>query len=98
MNPTSNPILIRKRVVKKALKRTPITLLARNYMVSRQFVYKWLKRYSEDPEGTWWEERSRRPRRIRRKVTPTIREKIIRLRRAYGLNIMQSEQWFKRKG
>ena len=98
MNPTSNPILIRKRVVKKALKRTPITLLARNYMVSRKFVYKWLRRYREDPEGTWWEERSRRPRRIRRKITPAIRAKILNLRRAYGLNIMQSEQWFKRKG
>ncbi|MHA1407509.1 MAG: helix-turn-helix domain-containing protein [Candidatus Heimdallarchaeaceae archaeon] len=70
MNPTSNPMLIRKRVVKKALKRTPISHLARQYMVSRKFVYKWIRRYHEDPNGAWWEERSRRPRRIRRKVTP----------------------------
>ncbi|MHA1667776.1 MAG: DDE-type integrase/transposase/recombinase [Candidatus Heimdallarchaeaceae archaeon] len=98
MNPDSNPMLIRKRVVKKALNRTPITHLARQYMVSRRFVYKWIKRYRENPKGEWWEERSRRPERIRRKVTPKIRAKIIKLRRAYGLNIMQTEQWFKRKG
>ncbi len=98
MNPNSNPTLIRKRVVKKALKRTPITHLARRYMVSRKFIYTWLRRYRENPKGKWWEERSRRPRSIRRKVTPQIREKIIKLRRAYGLNIMQTEQWFKRKG
>ncbi len=98
MNPNSNPMLIRKRVVKKALKRTPITHLARQYMVSRKFVYKWVRRHSENPEGAWWEERSRRPRRIRRKITPAIRKKILTLRRVYGLNIMQSEHWFKRKG
>jgi len=99
MNPNSNPMLIRKRVVKKALNRTTaITEIARQYMVSRKFVYKWIERYHENPEGAWWEERSCRPRRRRRKVTPERREKILKLRNVYGLNIMQSEQWFKRKG
>jgi len=91
MNLNNNLTLVRKRVVKKALKRTPITHLAQQYMVLRKFVYTWLKRYRENPNGKWWEERSRRPRSIRRKVTPQIREKIIKLRRAYGLNIMQTE-------
>ncbi|MBY9001357.1 MAG: helix-turn-helix domain-containing protein [Candidatus Heimdallarchaeota archaeon] len=92
MNPNSNPILIRKHVVKKALKSIPITHLARQYMVSRKFVYTWLRRYRENPEGTWWGERSRRPRSIKRKVTPAIRAMILTLRRTYGLNIMQIKQ------
>jgi len=89
MEKSRNPVLIRKRVVKKVLDGERVTAVAKRFRVSRKFVYKWLKRYKEDPYGEWWEEKSRRPKNIKRKVTEEIRAKIKELRREYGLNVMK---------
>jgi len=43
--------------LKKALEGEKIKKVAHDYMVSRKFVYKWLKRFREDPEGEWLVER-----------------------------------------
>ncbi|UJG42490.1 MAG: helix-turn-helix domain containing protein [Candidatus Heimdallarchaeum endolithica] len=48
---------LRKIVVKKALEGEKIKEIAHKYMVSRKFVYKWLKRFRENPEGEWLVER-----------------------------------------
>jgi len=40
--------------LKKALEGEKIKKVAHKFMVSRKFVYKWLKRFREDPEGEWW--------------------------------------------
>ncbi|MHA1853425.1 MAG: helix-turn-helix domain-containing protein, partial [Candidatus Heimdallarchaeaceae archaeon] len=41
--------MIRKRVVKKVVDGEKVTSVAKRFRVSRKFVYKWLKRYREDP-------------------------------------------------
>lgn len=89
---------VRQRVVKKALEGANITQLAREYMVTRQFIYKWIKRYKENPTGEWWKEHSRAPKNPKRKVTPHIKEQIIIARRNLGFNIVKIEVWLKRKG
>ena len=98
MKQPRNPVIIRKRVVKKVLDGEKVTAVAKRFRVSRKFVYKWLKRYREDPSGEWWKERSRRPKNIQKKVTEEVRTRIIELRKEYGLNMMKIEQWFRRKG
>ena len=75
MNNRRNLESVRKRVVKKALKGMPVSKVAYKYMTSKTFVYKWIKRYKEDPEGEWYEDRSRAPKNPRRKVTEEIKEK-----------------------
>jgi len=61
---------LRKIVVKKALEGEKIKEIAHKYMVSRKFVYKWLKRFRENPEGEWWKDRSSR----QTTVTKVIKE------------------------
>ncbi len=89
MKPKRNLVKLRKIVVKKALNGENITHLARAFMVSRKFIYKWMKRHSEDPEGEWYKERSSRPKTIKGKVTEEKKERILALRRAYGFNIVK---------
>ena len=67
MNQPRNPVIIRKRVVKKVLDGENVTAVAKRFRVSRKFVYKWLKRYREDPYSEWWKERSRKRRTLRRR-------------------------------
>jgi len=40
-------------VVKKTLEGEKIKEVAHRFMVSRKFVFKWLKRFKEDSEGEW---------------------------------------------
>ena len=96
MKKRRNLISVRKRVVKKALNGMPVSKVAYSYMTSRTFVYKWLKRYKENPKGEWYKERSRAPKNPKRKVTEEIKEKILFLRRKLGLNIKKISAWFKR--
>ncbi|MHA1853313.1 MAG: helix-turn-helix domain-containing protein [Candidatus Heimdallarchaeaceae archaeon] len=44
MEKSRNPVMIRKRVVKKVVDGEKVTLVAKRFRVSRKFVYKWLKR------------------------------------------------------
>jgi len=55
--PKRNLERLRKIVVKKALEGEKIKEVAHDYMVSRKFVYKWLKRFRENLEGEWLGER-----------------------------------------
>ena len=74
-------------VVKKVLAGENITAVARAFMVSRTFVYRWKKRYEEDPEGLWWEDRSSRPHVIHYAVTDRHRQRILELRNEYAMNV-----------
>jgi len=74
--PKRNLERLRKIVVKKALEGEKIKKVAHDYMMSRNFVYKWLKRFRENPEGEWWKDRSSRSKTIHRKVNEELRERI----------------------
>lgn len=77
MNPNRNLVKLRRVVVKKALNGLEVTQLAREYMVSRKFIYKWKKRYGENPEGAWYKDRFSRPKKIKRKVTEESKRRIL---------------------
>lgn len=49
--------------------------------VSRDTVYKWCRRATENPEGEWWLDRSSRPRRSPAKTRRKLERKILSLRR-----------------
>jgi len=67
-------------------------------MVSRKFVYKWLKRCRENPEGEWWKDRSSRPKTIHRKVNEELRERIRELRVKQGMNVEKIVYLLKKEG
>ena len=67
-------------------------------MVSRKFVYKWLKRFRENPEGEWWKDRSSRPKTIHRKVDEELRERIRELRIKQGMNVEKIAYLLKKEG
>jgi len=51
-NPIRNLERLRKIVVKKSFgRKQEIKEIAHKFMVSRKFVYRWLKRFMKDPEG-----------------------------------------------
>ncbi len=89
---------IRKRVVKKALEGANKTQLARQYMDSTNFIYKWIGRYMEDPTGAWWKERPRASKNPKRKLTPEIQERILHARKKWGLNIVKIAVVLQREG
>jgi len=60
-------------VVKKDLEGEKIKKIAQKHMESRKFVYKWLKRFRENPEGEWWKDSSSRPKIIHRKVDEELK-------------------------
>jgi len=49
-------------------KKEKINVIAHMYIVSRKFIYKWLKRFRENLEGKWRKDRSSRPKAINRKA------------------------------
>jgi len=56
-------------------------------VVGRKFVYKWLKRFKENPEGEWWKNRSSMPKTLHMKVDEELRERIRELRVKQGMNV-----------
>jgi len=95
--PERNLERLRKIVVKKALEGEKIKEVAHKFMVSRKFVYKWLKRFRENPEGEWWKDRSSRPKTIHRKVDEELREKKRELRIKQGMNVEKIAYLSKKK-
>ncbi len=58
----------RKEAIKCYLSGESITEITRKLKQSRMWFYKWYKRYQADPEGLWYEEHSRRPKTIKKKL------------------------------
>lgn len=54
--------------------------IIRNLQKSRQWFYKWLRRFRKNPTGEWYQEQSRRPNSIQRKITRQTEELVIRIR------------------
>jgi len=96
--PKRNLEKLRKIVVKKALEGEKIKEVAHRFMVSRKFVYKWLKRFRENPEGEWWKDRSSRPKAIHRKVIEELRARIRELRVKQGMNVEKIVYLLKKEG
>lgn len=69
-------------VIQQVLRGRPVAALAREYDVSRQVIYKWLRRYQEQgPEGL--EDRSRRPHTCPSATDGPLVEEVVALREKY---------------
>ena len=60
-----------------------VSVLSREYGVSRQTIYKWIKRFDEEGACGLFD-RSRRPRRSPRRISGKTERRIIELRLEYG--------------
>lgn len=60
-----------------------VSALSREYGVSRQTIYKWLRRYKNEGACGLFD-RSRRPRRSPNQISPQVERRIIELRQEYG--------------
>jgi len=96
--PKRNLERLRKIVVKKALEGEKIKEGAHMYMVSRKFVYRWMKRFKENLEGEWRKDRSSRPKTIHRKVDEELREGVRELRVKQGMNVEKVVYLLKKEG
>ncbi len=60
-----------------------VSALSREYGVSRQTIYKWIRRYKKEGACGLFD-RSRRPRRSPNQISPELEQRIIELRQEYG--------------
>jgi transposase InsO family protein len=71
----------RQLVAERMAAGTPAATVARQMGVSRATVYKWWWRFEEDPTGSWWLDRSSRPRRSPGQTRRKLERRILSLRR-----------------
>lgn len=92
----------RKEVVKRHLSGVSHAEIARQLNVSRDTVGKWWRRYRDDPDGPWFEDRSSRPKSCPHQTPPTVEAAIIAERRVarlgparigYRLDVPSSTVW-----
>jgi transposase-like protein len=71
----------RQLVAERMAAGTPAATVARQMGVSRATVYKWWRRFEADPTGSWWLDRSSRPRRSPGQTRRKLERRILSLRR-----------------
>jgi hypothetical protein len=79
-------IKLRKEAVKKCMEGKAPSLVAKELKRSKVWVCKWLKRYKENPSGTWYEGQSRRPHKTVSRTPPVTEEQILFIRRQLEQN------------
>ena len=70
---------VRKSAVERYLEGTTANDVCRELNRSRQWFYKWLKRYQKS-DANWYKEQSRAPRRIANKVPQKIENQVLSIR------------------
>ena len=68
-------------VLRAARGREKMTALCREFLISRQTGYKWLRRYRGCRQIRELGEQSRRPRRSPRKTAPELEQRVVEMRR-----------------
>src|SRR2546423_3527729 len=74
-------VLDRHRAIERYLRGETATAIYQSLGYSREWFYKWLKRY-ERREPAWAEEQSRRPKRSPRRVASALAAEIVATRRS----------------
>ena len=54
-------LIRRKKAIERQLSGVSLFDIMAEFKVSARWFYKWLKRYRADPNGSWYEEQSKRP-------------------------------------
>jgi len=100
---SKQPKMIRKQIIEFYNTCTNISLAARTFKTTRKTVRKLVRRYSSEGEGGL-EDRSRRPHRMPRAISPEVEAKIVALRKHRRSRAGESEiklklgqdriQWF----
>jgi transposase InsO family protein len=75
----------RHEIVRRHLSGVTQAEVAHQMQVSRDTVGKWWRRYLEDPDGPWFEDRSSRPHTCPHQTPAVLEERIIEQRRAHRL-------------
>ncbi len=73
-------ILQRKEAVIRWLNGSPPALIAQSLGKTRQWVYKWIKRYKSFPDGDWSRSHSRAPKTVRSQISEEQERQIVRIR------------------
>ncbi|MDR2408352.1 MAG: helix-turn-helix domain-containing protein [Bacteroidales bacterium] len=79
---------IRQEAIRLYLQGISVGMISKELERSRQWVYKWINRYIQNPTGTWYMEASTAPHHIFGKSSPTIEAAIISIRKK-----LQSHQY-----
>lgn len=79
-------IKLRQEAVKKCLEGNAPSEVAKELNKSKAWVCKWFKRYKQNPTGSWFEERSRRPHTISRQTHTEIEVQILEIRKQLQQN------------
>lgn len=70
----------RQELVRRVLQGRPVAHVAVEMNVSRPTATKWWSRYRDDPGGSWWLDRSIRPRNSPNQTRPKIEKRLLGLR------------------
>src|SRR6266566_4140512 len=73
-------IKLRQEAIKRCIEGKRPSAVAKELKKSKAWVCKWLKRYGQDPTGSWFEELSRKPHSVPGQTQIGIEAQILKIR------------------
>jgi hypothetical protein len=73
--------ILRQEAIRLRLQGASITSIGEQINRSRQWVYKWLKKYEQSSESQWYQSDSNAPKRVAAKTDDAVEQTIIEIRR-----------------
>jgi transposase InsO family protein len=74
--------ILRQEAVRLHLQGKSVLAIASMIDRTRQWVYKWIERYEQDPKGEWFKSESKVPRKSSRKIDNTLEKSVITIRKS----------------
>jgi len=73
---------IRQEAVRMHLQGESVMVIATSVARSRQWIYKWIERYKQNPQGEWFMSESKAPKQSIRKIDNTTEKSVISIRKS----------------
>jgi len=73
--------IIRQEAVRLHLQGESVLAVASKIDRTRQWVYKWIGRYEQNPQGNWYKSESNAPKQLNRKIDNTLEKSVITIRK-----------------
>ena len=74
--------IIRQEAIRLHLQGESVLSIASKIERTRQWVYKWIERYEQNPQGDWFKSESNDPKHLFRKLDNTIEKSVISIRKS----------------
>ena len=74
--------IIRQEAIRLHLQGESVLSIAAKIERTRQWVYKWIERYEQNPQGDWFKSESNAPKHLFRKLDNTIEKSVISIRKS----------------